>query len=110
LPRRAPYLVEDQALALARAAADGDDPDGALDELQRRHRLEDHHELALVVAVHKAERPRRRPPLMARSMQAREGKREVRGEIRWKGDKEAAVAGRKARSARLLGRWAPSGP
>jgi hypothetical protein len=115
LPLRAPYLVEDEALALARAAADGDDPDGALDELQRRHRLGDRHELALVVAVHKAERPRRRPPLMARSVQvrsvqAREGKREVRGEIRWKGDKEAAVAGRKARSARLLGRWAPSGP
>jgi hypothetical protein len=89
LTRRAPYLVEDEALALARAAADGDDPDGALDELQRRHRLEDHHELALVVAVHKAERPRRRPPLMVRSVQAREGKREVRGEIRWKGDIEA---------------------
>jgi hypothetical protein len=66
-----------------------DDPDGALDELQRRHRLGDHHELALVVAVRKAERPRRRPPLMTRSVQAREGKREVRGEIRWKGDIEA---------------------
>jgi hypothetical protein len=26
---------------------------------------------------------------MARSVQAREGKREVRGEIRWKGDIEA---------------------
>jgi len=57
-PRRAPYLVEDEALALARAAADGDDPDGALDKLQRRHRLGVHHELALLVAVRQAQRAR----------------------------------------------------
>jgi hypothetical protein len=57
-PHRAPYLVEDEALALARAAADGDDPDGALHELQRRRRLGVHHEPALLVAVRQAQRPR----------------------------------------------------
>jgi hypothetical protein len=65
LPRRASYLVEDEALALARAAADGDDPDGALDELQRGHRLGVHHELALVVAVHQAQRARGRAAVPA---------------------------------------------
>jgi len=52
-------LVEHEALALPRAAADGDHADGALDELQRRHRLGVHHELALLVAVHQPQRPRR---------------------------------------------------
>ena len=52
------YLVEHEALALPRAAADGDHADGALDELQRRRRLGVHHELALLVAVHQPQRPR----------------------------------------------------
>ena len=52
------YLVEHEALALPRAAADGDHADGALDELQRRHRLGVHHELALLIAVHQPQRPR----------------------------------------------------
>jgi hypothetical protein len=52
------YLVKDEALALPRAAADGNDADGALDELQRRHRLGVHYKLALLVAVRQPQRPR----------------------------------------------------
>lgn len=58
-------LVEHEALALARAAADRDDADGALHELQRRHRLGVHHELALLVAVDQPQRPRGPPAAAA---------------------------------------------
>lgn len=52
-------LIEDEALALPRAPADGDDADGALDELKRGDGLRVHPELAVVVAVHQPQGPGR---------------------------------------------------
>lgn len=48
-------LVQNEALALAGATADGDNADGALDELEGGDGLGVHPELALVVAVHEVE-------------------------------------------------------
>lgn len=53
------HLVQNIALALASAATDGDDADGSLDELERRHGLRIHPELSLLIAVNESYRPRR---------------------------------------------------
>lgn len=69
-------LVKDEALALPCAAADGDDPDGALDELQRGHRLRVHPEPPPLVAVHQPQRP---PTPTPRERRPRGGRRRRRG-------------------------------
>jgi len=53
------HLVENIALALASATADGDDADGTLDELERGDGLRIHPELSFLIGVNESDRPRR---------------------------------------------------
>lgn len=52
-------LIENEALALAGAAADGDNANGALNELKHGDGLRVHPELSLVVGVHQTQWLRR---------------------------------------------------
>lgn len=51
------YLIEDKTLALASAAADRHNSDGAFHKLKHRHRLWIHPKLPLLITVHQPERP-----------------------------------------------------
>ena len=51
------HLIEDEALALTGSTADGDDANGALDELEGGDGLRVHPELALFIAVYEADGP-----------------------------------------------------